>query len=168
MKTLADRNHRISKVVDVALGEETPPRLWTAPTYAYYHDDYFGVSKPRKVLVFSGWRFVPKTVAIVASRVASDRLGGELEDPSQPVRFTEKGSFHVFDLCFPSPALAKIGHRKAAARHGKQPRAEDAFAAERILRRHLRRLVSTWCRAVDTALASRDATEQNQADPGTF
>ena len=142
VKTLADRNHRISKVVDVALGEETPPRLWTAPTYAYYHDDYFGVSKPRKVLVFSGWRFVPKTVAIVASRVASDRLGGELEDASQPIRFTEKWSFHVFDLCFPSPSLAKIGHEAfMAARQGKQPRAEDVLqAAERILRRQLRQI----------------------------
>jgi uncharacterized membrane protein YkvA (DUF1232 family) len=131
-------------VVDVALGpEDTPPRLWTAPTYtSYYHDDYFGVSKPRKVLVFSGWRFVPKTVAIVASRVASDRLGGESEDPSQPIRFTEKWSFHVFDLCFPSPSLAKIGHEAfMTARQGKRPRAEDVLqAAERILRRQLRQI----------------------------
>ena len=92
--------------------------------------------------MFSGWRFVPKTVAIVASRVASDRLGGELEDASQPIRFTEKWSFHVFDLCFPSPSLAKIGHEAfMAARHGKQPRAEDVLqAAERILRRQLRQI----------------------------
>lgn len=70
-------------------------RLWAAPTYTYYHDDYFGVSRPRKVLVFSGWRFVPKTVAIVASQVAAGRLGGDSEETSQPLRFTEKWSFHV-------------------------------------------------------------------------
>lgn len=141
VNTLAKRNHRIAKVVDLSLGnDETPPRLWTAPTYTYYRDEYFGVSRPRKVLAFSGWRFVPKTVAIVTSRVASNRLGGESEEVSQPIRFTEKWSFHVFDLCFPSPSLAKAGHEAfMSVRNGGQPRAEDIVrAAERILRRQLR------------------------------
>jgi uncharacterized membrane protein YkvA (DUF1232 family) len=143
VRTLAERNHRISKVVDIALGEDgAPPRLWVAPTFSYYRDDYFGVSKPRKVLVFSGWRFVPKAVAIVTSRVAADRLGGEPEDASQPIRFTEKWSFHVFDLCFPSPALAKVGQQAfMAARQDERARAEDVLeAAERILRRELRQV----------------------------
>ena len=96
------------------------------PHTAYYRDDYFGVSRPRKVLVFSGWRFVPKTVAIVASRVAAGRLGGDSEEASQPLRFTEKWSFHVFDVCFPSLFLAKVGHEAfMAARKAERPRAED-------------------------------------------
>jgi Type III restriction enzyme, res subunit len=143
VKTLATRNHRISKLVDVALGKDgTPPRLWTAPTYTYYRDDCFGEWKPHKVLVFSGWRFVPKTVAIVTSRVATDRFVGDLDDTSQPFRFTEKGSYHVFDVCFPSPALATIGHEALlAVRQGEQPRAHDVIqAAERLLRRQFRTL----------------------------
>lgn len=141
VRALAKRNHRISNVVAVALGEDqTAPRLWTAPTYTYYQDHYFGVSKPRKLLVFSGWRFVPKTVAIVTSRVAADRLGGESEDASQPLRFTDKSfSFHVFDMCFPSPVLAEIGHEAfMAARQIEQSSADDVLkASERILRRRL-------------------------------
>jgi hypothetical protein len=139
-KALASRNHRIAKVTDVALGEErTPPRLWTAPTYTYYRDEYFGASRPRKVLVFSGWRFVPKVVAIVTSRVAADRLDDGLQEVSQPLRFTEKGSFHVFDVCFPSPFLAEIGRQAfAAAREGEQPQAVDVVrAADEILRHEL-------------------------------
>jgi hypothetical protein len=141
VETLAKRNHRISKVVDVSLGDDLrPPHLWTAPTYTYYQDDYFGVSRPRKVLVFSGWRFVPKTVAIVASRAAAERLGGDVEEMSQPIRFTEKWSFHVFDLCFPSPSLAKVGHEAFMAVRDENPcRAEHVVrAARRILRSQLR------------------------------
>ncbi len=143
VKTLEKRNHRIAKLLEVVLGaESTPPRLWTAPTYTYYRDEYFGASKPRKVLLFSGWRFVPKTVAIVASRVAGDRLGGDSDDVSQPLRFTEKSSFHVFDVCFPSPALAKVGHEAfVVSQQGERQRAEDLLkAAERILRRQLKRI----------------------------
>jgi hypothetical protein len=143
VKALAKRNHRVSKLIDLALGEESaPPRLWAAPTYSYYRDDYFGASKPRKVLVFSGWRFVPKTVAIVASEVAAGRLGSDSENASQPLRFTEKSSFHVFDVCFPSLFLAKVGDEAfVAARRAEQPRAEDVLRdVERTLRRQFRQL----------------------------
>lgn len=110
VSSLSARNHRIARVVDVALGPDgEAPRLWTAPTYTYYQDDFFGRSRPRKLLVFSGWRFVPKTVAIIASRVAENRLGGQEENPTQPLRFSERRSFHAFDVCFPSPALAEVG-----------------------------------------------------------
>lgn len=140
VKSLANRNHRIAKVAELAFGgREAAPPLWIRPTYPYYRDDYFGEVGPRKVLVFSGWRFVPKTVAIVASRVASDRIGGEPDDTSQPVRFTEKWSFHVFDLCFPSPALARIGDEAfKAVRNGKQAHANDVLKASyQTLRRRL-------------------------------
>lgn len=139
VRSLASRNHRIAKVVDVAMGPEgTPPRLWTAPTYTYYRDDYYGPAKPRKVLVFSGWRFVPKAVAIVSSRIASDRLGGESDELSQPLRFTDKTSFHVFDVCLPSPFLAQIGQEALAqARASSRPTAEAVIdAAARRLKHH--------------------------------
>lgn len=105
--TLVDRNHRIQCVVEHALGKDgSRPHLWIRPSHLYYRDHFFGVTPPRKLLVFSGWRFVPKAIAIIASRKALDRLGGDPEDPSQPLRFSDKRSFHVFDVCFPSPGLA--------------------------------------------------------------
>lgn len=109
--SLAERNHRISKVSAVALGaEDTPPCLWTAPTYRYYRDDnFFDLSPARKVLVFSGWRFVPKAVAVIVSQIATDRMGGLDDSPTQPLRFSDRLSFHTLDVCFPSVALAEIG-----------------------------------------------------------
>jgi hypothetical protein len=107
---LASRNHRISRVVDVSLGKEgNAPRLWTSPSYTYYGDEFFGANPPRKLLVFSGWRFVPKTVAVIASGVAQKRLGQQDETPRQPLRFSDRRSFHVFDVCFASPLLADVG-----------------------------------------------------------
>ena len=108
VSSLVDRNHRISCLVDVAVGKGWGPQPVDSADIHLYKDEFFGASRPRKVLVFSGWRFVPKAVAIIASRAASDRVGGE-ENPTQPLRFSEKRSFHVFDVCFPSPELAKVG-----------------------------------------------------------
>jgi hypothetical protein len=110
ISSLARRNHRISPVVDIALGPvDIPPRLWTAPTYTYYRDEFYEGSRPRKVLVFSGWRFVPKAIAIIASQAAAQRFGGDPKDPTQPLRLTDRKSFHVFDVCFPAPTLARLG-----------------------------------------------------------
>jgi hypothetical protein len=141
MAGLATRNRRIRSVVDVAIGEgEIEPTLWIAPTYTYYENDYFKRRQPRKMLVFSGWRFVPKTVAILASAAASDRLKLDHEEASkQPIRFTEKWSWHVFDLCLPSPALAAIGDKafREAVNAGNAS-AEDVISrTERILREEL-------------------------------
>lgn len=107
---LVSRNRRISRVVEVALGsEKRAPLLWTAPNYRYYHDHFFGDAPPRKLLIFSGWRFVPKAAAIIISRAANDRLGKNPTKTSQPLSFSNKPSFHVFDVCFPSPTLADVG-----------------------------------------------------------
>ena len=142
VKSLSNRNHRIARVVEISLGEDgTPPRLWIAPAYSYYRDELFGDAPPRKVLTFSGWRFVPKTVAIVGSGVAADRLEGTAEENTQPLRFTERRSFHTFDACLSVPSLADIGdvayrtHRGAGQR---ECRAKDILAAAtQELRRRL-------------------------------
>lgn len=106
---LVNRNHRLQRAVRLTLGEEgRRPTLWTRPTYTYWRDEYFGDDPPRKLLVFSGWRFVPKAVGIVASALAAARLKGAPTPKESPLRFASKGSFHVFDVCFPSPALAAI------------------------------------------------------------
>ena len=140
VSALAKRNHRISRVVDIALGtDDAPPMLWTAPGYTYYRDELFHAFRPRKLLVFSGWRFVPKAVAIIASRAATDRLGGKMEDPTQPLRFSDKKSFHVFDICFPSMALAEAGASAYLERRGDvPPDSQDIVdAAVRLLRARL-------------------------------
>jgi hypothetical protein len=86
--------------------------LWMRPSYTYYRDEFFGDADPRKVLVFSGWRFVPKAIALLASHEAEQRIrpNGRIwgDDDQAPLRFTDKGSFHVFDVCCPSPALASL------------------------------------------------------------
>lgn len=86
--------------------------LWTRPSYTYYRDEFFRGGDPLKVLVFSGWRFVPKAIALLVSHEAEQRirLNGRIwgADDQAPLRFTEKGSFHVFDVCCPSPALASL------------------------------------------------------------
>ena len=125
---LAHRNHRLQCVVEQTLGtDESLPHLWIRPTYFYYRDDFFGAISPRKLLVFSGWRFVPKTIAIVASRTAVERLGGDPEDPTQPLKFSDRRSFHVFDVCFPAPALARIGWTALTAGGGANRSARDVI-----------------------------------------
>lgn len=128
---LAGQNHRMRSVVRQALGEDEkkPPRLWTKPSYTYYKDEFFGDEPPRKLLVFSGWRFVPKAIAIVASRTAAHRLGPESAHRRQPLKFSDRPSFHVFNACFPSRALANAAD-PLRSRGGKAPHiatARDVF-----------------------------------------
>ena len=111
--------------------EERWRYLWTRPTYTYYRDDFFRDADPKKMLVFSGWRFVPKAIALLTSHEAEQRIAprGRLweGDDRPPLRFTEKGSFHIFDVCMPSPALARLIEPSALA--------SDALTAKELLRR---------------------------------
>lgn len=111
---LSERSLRFRMLNQLVFGHQGSPwkYLWTRPSYTYYRDEFFGDADPRKVLVFSGWRFVPKAIALLASNEAEQRIrpNGRTwgDDDQPPLRFTEKGSFHVFDVCCPSPALASL------------------------------------------------------------
>jgi len=111
---LARRNLRFRELFQAVFGApDTPWKfLWTRPSYTYYRDEFFEDADPAKMLVFSGWRFVPKAIALLTSHEAEQRIAprGRLweADDRPPLRFTEKGSYHIFDVCFPSPALARI------------------------------------------------------------
>ena len=111
---LGARNLRFRELFKMLFGQGDAAwrYLWTRPTYTYYRDDFFGNAEPSKALVFSGWRFVPKAIALLTSHEAEQRIAprGRLWEGEDrpPLRFTEKGSFHIFDLCFPSPALASL------------------------------------------------------------
>lgn len=108
---LADRNHRMRVLFARLFG---PPgsaaggwrHLWMRPTYLYYRDEFYGEAELAKYLIFSGWRFVPKAVAVLVSAAVSRMLREEEFHAATPLRFAEKRSFHVFDTCFPSVALA--------------------------------------------------------------
>jgi hypothetical protein len=110
---LADRNLRFRELFHGLFGESSRRWrfLWTRPTYLYYRDDFFGDDDPRKMLVFSGWRFVPKAIALLTSLEAEHRISRRdlwRGKDRPPLRFSQKGSFHVFDVCLPSPALAHL------------------------------------------------------------
>ncbi|TFG62725.1 MAG: hypothetical protein E4H28_07310, partial [Gemmatimonadales bacterium] len=118
---LARRNLRFRELFQTVFGApDTPWKfLWTRPTYTYYRDEFFQGADPTKMLIFSGWRFVPKAIALLTSHEAEQRIAprGRLWDGEDrpPLRFTEKGSFHIFDVCFPSPALAGLIEPSAIA-----------------------------------------------------
>jgi len=107
--SLADRNQRLAKVIEHALGpDDRTPFLWTKPTFTYHADTVYGATPPRKMLVFSGWRFVPKAVSIVVSETAARRIQHVDVGGLQPIKLTGKSSQHVFDVCVPSLALAQL------------------------------------------------------------
>lgn len=127
---LPARNLRVRRLVEHTLGGESRrPFLWTRPTYSYQEDVVYGDQPPRKMLVFSGWRFVPKAVAVLVSDAAATRLGMRGGERKQPLRFTTKGSLHVFDSCMPSWALSEIvGLEVFAPRDdGGLPKARDVL-----------------------------------------
>jgi uncharacterized membrane protein YkvA (DUF1232 family) len=81
--------------------------LWIKPSYTYYADEFYGDQGPTKHLVFSHWKFVPKAISVLLSNEAEKRLGrrkGRRE--SVPLRFRRRISFSLFDVCYPSMALA--------------------------------------------------------------
>lgn len=136
--TLPSRNLRMRTITAQALGdEERPPLLWTKPTYLYHRDETYGAESPRKVLAFSGWRFVPKAISVVVSNVASARLRMKGSDRRQPLRFSDRGSFHLFDVCFPSQALATLASPRlapAGTPHAERPARDVIAAAIKALR----------------------------------
>ncbi|MHB8872079.1 MAG: DEAD/DEAH box helicase family protein [Myxococcaceae bacterium] len=114
LRLLSQRNLRFRELFKAVFGEPGKAWrfLWTKPTYTYYADSFFQGDDPPKLLVFTCWRFVPKAIALLASQEAEDRIqaprGYWSAEDKAPLRFTDKGSFHVFDVCFPSPALASL------------------------------------------------------------
>ena len=150
--SLQNRTDRIARVMETALGPEgTPPRLWTCPTLRYYEDKFFGDTPPSKVLVFSGWRFVPKTVAIITSQGAITRLPGKVHGKmSSPLSFKKKISFFVFDVCFPSLVLAEIG-ALAYERCRNEKRRDARDVVDAVRRAHVDR-IKAWVDAGEPEL----------------
>jgi hypothetical protein len=82
--------------------------LWIGPTYTYYKDQFYGDNGPRKYLVFSHWKFVPKAISIVVSDELVRRLGRRRKrQQSAPLQFRARLAFYPLDVCYPSPVLAE-------------------------------------------------------------
>jgi hypothetical protein len=151
---LARRNLRFRELFQAIFGTTDTlwKFLWTRPTYTYYRDEFFQDADPTKMLIFSGWRFVPKAIALLTSHEAEQRIAprGRLwdGDDQPPLRFTEKGSFHIFDICLPSPALARLIEPSAIA--------SDDLTAQELLRRTRKSLKQALADAgVEVAATSR-------------
>lgn len=134
------RNHRFRALFAMLFGEKPDSwrYLWTRPTYTYYRDEFFGDASPDKLLVFSSWRFVPKAIALLVSEEAESRLHPFAPDEdSAPLRFTDRRSFQVFDVCFPSVALASALSPVTLMTQGDLTAADVLAYAERVLRARL-------------------------------
>jgi hypothetical protein len=108
--TLIARNHRLGALVDLALGKGSAlPPLWTTPSFTYYEQVPQASSPARKVLVFSGWRFVPKAISVIVSAEASRRFKRKRKPgAAQPLRLRETFTPQVLDTCVPLLALARL------------------------------------------------------------
>ena len=142
---LARRNLRFRELFQAVFGTPGTPWkfLWTRPSYTYYRDEFFEDADPAKMLVFSGWRFVPKAIALLTSHEAEQRIAprGRLWDADDrpPLRFTKKGSYHIFDVCSPSPALAQIVEPSSLA--------HEELTAKEVLKRTRRALKESLTKA---------------------
>jgi hypothetical protein len=115
--------------------------LWIKPTYTYYKDTFFETNPPHKFLVFSHWRFVPKTISYVLSNEVERMLGiiNKSKD-SNPLQFGDKTSFYHFDVCYPSLVLAlRVNQAKLAAEAGGESSPADMMTkVEKIIRELLK------------------------------
>ena len=112
--------------------------LWTRPTFTYYADEFFGNVEPHKFLLFSHWRFVPKTVAYLVSGEAERRLGRVTKLRIRtPLKFGDRVSFYLCDICFPSFSLALNVDllRMVGDTSGRANRKELLVEAEKIITR---------------------------------
>jgi len=115
------------------------PFLWIKPSYTYYRDTFFGDRVPKKMLVFSHWNFVPKTIAYLTSCEVEHRLRYQKDDfKSSPFTF-RKSRMSIFNATFPSLALSKeIDTLRCAASCATEPDRRDV---ERIARKQLLALI---------------------------
>lgn len=116
------------------------PFLWIKPKFTYYRDSFFGNRTPRKLLVFSHWNFVPKTIAYLTSCEVERRLRFQKENfKSSPFTYN-KSRMSIFNAVFPSLALSKeIDTLRCAAFSATEPDRRDV---EKEARKQLRKLLT--------------------------
>jgi len=102
---------KVRNLVEKVFGADTNKFkfLWVKPSYTYYADDFYSTrdDHPKKFLVFSHWKFVPKAISVLLSHEAESRLVSRRRGRETiPLQFRKKISFSPFDVCYPSLVLA--------------------------------------------------------------
>ncbi|MBP1949889.1 helicase C-terminal domain-containing protein [Virgibacillus litoralis] len=106
---LRETNARLTKLKEVALSKNAERLMWIPPSLPYYEFDgaYSGQSRFSKVLVFSAWEMVPRTIATLLSYDAERRTVGELVKQI-PRKKRSKVHKYFHPRRFPSPRLTFV------------------------------------------------------------
>lgn len=108
------------------------PFLWIKPHFTYYKDMFYGDREPKKLLVFSHWHFVPKTIAFLTSSEVERRLEFDKEKPASSLLTFNKGRPYIFNVAFPSLALSRqIDVLRHSSPHSTTPSREKIEVAAR-------------------------------------
>ncbi len=83
------------------------PFLWIKPRFTYFEDHFYKDRSPSKLLVFSHWYFVPKTVAFLTSSEVETRLHFDKEKFTSARLTFKEGMRSIFNVALPSLALAR-------------------------------------------------------------
>lgn len=103
---LRETNARLSKLKEIALSDGTERLMWIPPSLPYYEFDgcYRGMDSFSKVLVFSGWEMVPRSIATLLSYEAERKTVGELVRRT-PKKKRSKAYKYFAEQRFPQPRL---------------------------------------------------------------
>jgi hypothetical protein len=105
---LSGRNSRLERFQKAVLENDggTWRYLWVRPSYLYYEDELFGAQDPRKYLVFSHWRFVPKMLAVSLSHAVGRTLNPLPR--AHPLSPRNGRALSILSVSFPSTFLARV------------------------------------------------------------
>ncbi|WP_174615164.1 hypothetical protein [Virgibacillus ihumii] len=104
--TLRETNARMKKLKEIALADSAERLMWIPPSLPYYEFEgcYKGMSSFSKVLVFSGWEMVPRSIATLLSYEAERKTVGELVRRT-PKKKRSKAYNYFAEQRYPRPRL---------------------------------------------------------------
>ncbi len=108
-KQIPDVNARLSKLKEIALPQGAEKLLWVPPSRPYYEfgGSYTGHQQFSKVLVFSAWEMVPRSIATLLSYEAERLTVGEMikKIPNKKKRKSKKNYLYSAERRFPQPRI---------------------------------------------------------------
>ncbi|WP_099363602.1 helicase-related protein [Fredinandcohnia onubensis] len=108
-KQIPDVNARLSKLKEIALPQGAERLLWVPPSRPYYEfgGSYTGHQQFSKVLVFSAWEMVPRSIATLLSYEAERLTVGEMikKIPNKKKRKSKKNYLYSAERRFPQPRI---------------------------------------------------------------
>jgi hypothetical protein len=108
-KPISDVNARLSKLKEIALPAGSERLIWIPPSRPYYGlgGSYAGQQQFSKVLVFSAWEMVPRSIATLLSYEAERLTVGEMikKIPGKKKRKSKKNYLYSAERRFPQPRI---------------------------------------------------------------